>query len=106
MTTDDPPSQCPPPGLEAAPVRVRPSTLDVVRRRKDGRQEGAPPNFGLNLPTSSAFTVEGQIEREVALLAGAKRVAGWKKWVVYFFYLLAAVAVGWTAIAETVMAFR
>jgi hypothetical protein len=49
--------------------------------------------------------VEGQIEREVALLAGAKRIGGWKKWVVYFFYLLAAVAVLWTVIAQTVMAF-
>jgi len=27
--------------------------------------------------------VEGQIEREVLLLSGAKRVGGWRKWVVY-----------------------
>jgi hypothetical protein len=77
----------------------------LVRKRKDPRAESAPPNFGLSVPTSSAFTVEGQIEREVALLAGAKRMGGWKKWVVYSFYLLGAVAVLWTVIAQTVMAF-
>jgi hypothetical protein len=76
-----------------------------VRKRKDRRDESTPPELRTGVPTSSAFTVEGQIEREVALLAGAKRIGGWKKWVVYFIYLLAAVAVLWTVIAQTVMAF-
>ncbi|MEP6665836.1 MAG: hypothetical protein ABJA81_05260 [Nocardioidaceae bacterium] len=77
-----------------------------MTRQKDRHAEGAPTNFGLNLPTSSALTIEGQIEREVALLAGAKRVGGWRKWVVYCFYLLAGVAVLWTVIAQAVGAFQ
>jgi hypothetical protein len=76
-----------------APTGLRCSYSQAVsdranRQSPDHRGDEEPPNFGLDLPTSAPFTVEGQIEREVALLAGAKRVGGWRKWAVYFFYAL------------------
>ncbi len=45
--------------------------------------DGGPADFGGNLPSSPAFTVEGTIDREVAVVTGAKRVGGWRKWTVY-----------------------
>jgi hypothetical protein len=62
-----------------------------------------PPNFGL--PSTAPFTVEGQIEREVALLAGAKRVRGWRKWVIYTFVAIAALMFGFGIVAGLVAAF-
>jgi hypothetical protein len=75
------------------------------------RQRGAAPPttpddpFGTGLPTSAPFTVEGEIDRDVALLRGAHRVGGWRAWVVYFFYGLAAIAVLWTVIATALHVF-
>jgi hypothetical protein len=47
----------------------------------DGYNDPNPNDFGL--ARTAAFTPGGQIEREVLLLAGAKRVGGWRKWFVY-----------------------
>ena len=80
-------------------------------RRGAGRRGGAATPttrddpFGTGLPTSSPFTVEGQIDREVALLRGARRVGGWRAWVVSFFFGLAAIAVLWTVIATALHVF-
>jgi uncharacterized membrane protein len=49
--------------------------------------------------------VEGEIDRDVALLRGARRVGGWRAWVVYFFYGLAMIAVLWTVIATALHVF-
>jgi len=62
-----------------------------------------PPNFGL--PSSAPFTVEGQIEREVALLAGAKRARGWRKWFIYTFVAIAALLLASGVVAGLVAAF-
>jgi hypothetical protein len=61
-----------------------------------------PPNFGL--PSTAPFTVEGQIEREAALLAGAKRAHGWRRWGVYTFFAIAALAFGFGVMAGLVAA--
>jgi hypothetical protein len=62
-----------------------------------------PPNFGL--PSSAPFTVEGQIEREMAVLAGARRARGWRKWVIYTFFAIAALMLGFGVVAGLVAAF-
>lgn len=62
-----------------------------------------PPNYGL--PSSAPFTVEGQIQREVALLAGAKRVRGWRKWVIYTFYAIVGLCFAWGVVAGLVVVF-
>jgi hypothetical protein len=61
-------------------------------------ENAGPPNFGL--PDTSPFTVEGQIEREVALFAGAKRVGGWRMWVVYGFFGIAGLMLIWTLVVN------
>ena len=66
-------------------------------------ENAGPPNFGL--PTTSPFTVEGQIEREAALFAGAKRAVGWRKWIVYGFFGIAAIMFAWTLVFMVVRAF-
>jgi hypothetical protein len=62
-----------------------------------------PPNFGL--PSSAPFTIEGQIERDAALLAGAKRAHGWRKWLIYTFFAVAALLFGSGVVAGLVAAF-
>jgi hypothetical protein len=62
-----------------------------------------PPNDGL--PSSAPFTVEGQIEREVALLDGAKRARGWRKWVIYTFYAIVGLCFAWGVVAGLVGVF-
>jgi hypothetical protein len=59
----------------------------------------------LLLPDVVAVHDGGQIDREVALLRGARRVGGWRAWVVYFFFGLATIAVLWTVIATAVHVF-
>jgi hypothetical protein len=73
----------------------------VVRER----EEPKPKNFGLEPYEHDALTVEGQIERETALVAGAKRVGGWRKWVVYGFYVVAGVMLLWTLVAQLLAPF-
>jgi hypothetical protein len=75
--------------------------------RRGGATTPTTPDdpFGTGLPTSSPFTVEGQIDREVSLLRGARRVGGWRAWVVYFFYGLVAIAALWTLIATALHVF-
>ena len=62
-----------------------------------------PPDFGL--PSSAPFTVEGQIEREVALFAGAKRAHGWRKWVIYMFYAIVGLCFAGGVVAGLVVVF-
>lgn len=91
----------------AAGCPYRSAVSDQANHRRPGTGDDAPPpNFGLRLPTSAAFTVEGEIEREVELLAGAKRVGGWRKWTVYFFYALFALAILYGVVAQVVMLVR
>lgn len=61
-----------------------------------GFENAGPPNFGL--PTTAPFTIEGQIEREAALFAGAKRIGGWRKWVVFGFFGATAAMLVWSLV--------
>jgi hypothetical protein len=70
----------------------------TTRLRSPRRTPSAPAS-----PGPSAFTAEGRIERDDALLRGARRVGGWRAWVVYFFYGLLAIAVLWTVIGGALL---
>ena len=83
-----------------AAARCRKSAAPLLAENGDALRPLRP--LGGNLPASPAFTVEGTVDREVALGTGAKRVGGWRKWTIYVITLgvvtLGLVASFWRAI--------